>query len=76
MRSLRETLELAHRALSEIGVEHALIGGLSLGGYGVHRATMDVDLLIHGSYKEAAIQALTNQGFTLITETGESVHFG
>lgn len=76
MHSLRDTLKLAHRALSDAGIDHALIGGLSLGGYGVHRATMDVDLLIHGTEKEAARLALADHGFNRIAETEESVHFG
>lgn len=75
MHNIRETLDLAHRVLSEARVDHALIGGLALGGHGIHRATMDVELLIEGSVREQAKKALENNGFKLKAETDETLHF-
>jgi hypothetical protein len=37
----------ASNALSDIGVRHALIGGLAVGAYGYVRATRDIDFLLH-----------------------------
>ena len=75
MHNIRETLDLAHHVLTEARIDHALIGGLALGGHGIHRATMDVDLLIEGSAKEQAKKALQRNGFKLEAETDETLHF-
>ena len=75
MQSLSETLKLAKSALDSVGISYALIGGLALGGRGVHRATMDVDLLVDGQKKEAARSALEKVGFRLNAETSEVMHF-
>lgn len=75
MQSLRKALELAHEALTNAGVDHALIGGMALGGLGVHRATADVDLLIEGEKRNIAKQFLLSAGFVLVQETEEVLHF-
>ena len=75
MHNIRKTLDLAHRVLSEARIDHALIGGLALGGYEIHRATMDVDFLIIGSVRAQAKEALQNNGFKLEAETDETLHF-
>lgn len=75
VQSIQQTLTRAHNALTDAGVDHALIGGLALGGLGVHRATLDVDLLVPGSDRELAKSALIEQAFVLQTETHETLHF-
>lgn len=75
MQSLRNTLRLATEALDGVGVDCALIGGLAMAGLGVHRATMDVDLLIDGGQREVARSALQAAGFELQAETPEVLHF-
>jgi predicted nucleotidyltransferase len=75
MHSLRKTLEAAQEALENAGVAYALIGGLALGGRGVHRATMDVDLLVDGKKRDVAKAALEKAGFELRVETEEVLHF-
>jgi predicted nucleotidyltransferase len=72
---IRETLKQASTALTEAGIDHALIGGMALGCLGMHRATADVDLLIDGSKKELAKEALIDNGFRITTETEEVLHF-
>ena len=74
--TLTELLGLAHKALDEAGVVHALIGGLGLGAHGVHRATRDVDLLASGTERELLVDALTRFGFELLEQTAEVLHFG
>lgn len=46
-----------------------------MAGLGVHRATMDVDLLIDGGQRDAARSALQAAGFELQAETPEVLHF-
>jgi len=72
--SLINTLEAAHHALITAGIDHALIGGLALGGHGVHRATVDVDFLVDGSRRMDAVSALQAAGFQIQTETPEVMH--
>lgn len=75
MKSIKKTLEEAHIALNEAGIDHALIGGLSLSHYGIHRATQDVDLLVNGLDKNAIKESLIEAGFKLYVETEEAMHF-
>jgi hypothetical protein len=75
MQSLIKTLELAQTALDAAGVSYALIGGMALSGHGVHRTTMDVDLLVDGGKRDIAKTALTEKGFQLVVETEEVLHF-
>lgn len=72
---LRSTLNLAHQALEGAGVEHALIGGLALAEHGVHRATIDVDLLISATQIAPAKEALVGAGFKLEWETEDELMF-
>ena len=65
---LLKTLEIAHGALADYGVDHALIGGLALGGHGVHRATLDVDLLVDGARRTETLTALRAVGFEVAGE--------
>lgn len=65
----------AHRALTDAGIDHALIGGLALGGLGIHRATLDVDLLVSGADRERTAKILVDHGFMLDAETPETLHF-
>lgn len=46
-----------------------------MGGLGVHRATADVDFLIDGDKKELAKEVLAQNGFRLVIETNEVLHF-
>jgi len=75
MKNIRKTLEKAHRVLYEAGIDHALIGGLALGHLGVHRATMDIDLLVDGNSREIIKRTLEANGFNLHFETQEVMHF-
>ena len=76
MVNIRELLATADQALAKAGIDHALIGGLALGGLGVHRATMDVDFLIDGARAGDAQAALQRVGLNLQANTGEVMHFG
>ncbi|HEY3486825.1 MAG TPA: hypothetical protein VGL10_02060 [Gammaproteobacteria bacterium] len=72
---IHKTLSQAGKALTTAGIDYALIGGMALGGLGIHRATADVDLLIEGERKDLAKEVLVKNGFKLITETTEVLHF-
>jgi hypothetical protein len=76
MTELRDVLLLAHRLLEQAGADHALIGAMALGNLGVHRATMDVDLLVDGRRVEDAKTALQSGGFELLEEGPETLQFG
>ena len=75
MFSLRKSLELAHKTLTQANVDHALIGGLALATLGVNRATADVDFLIDGGDRERAQASLLGAGYTLTTQSPEVLHF-
>jgi len=76
MAELRDILLLAHRLLDQAGADHALIGAMALGNLGVHRATMDVDLLVDGRRVTEAKAALQSGGFQLLEEGPETLQFG
>lgn len=73
--NLRETIKVAHLALKENNIDHALIGGVALATLGLNRATADVDLLIDGDFKDLAKKILIQKGFILKTETEDVLHF-
>lgn len=75
MPSLIKTLKSAQKALDAAGIDYALIGGMALGGRGVHRTTLDVDLLIDGEKRDQAKTVLESVGFQLRTETEEVLHY-
>ncbi|MFH1223852.1 MAG: hypothetical protein V1647_05880 [Pseudomonadota bacterium] len=72
---LSQTIEKAHRALTLVGIDHAVIGGVALANLGINRATADLDLLIKGENRDAAIAALCKEGFNLGKHTDEVLHF-
>lgn len=72
---LRNTLKLVHKIFSDKQIDHALIGGLGLACYGSTRATIDLDLLIYESDKEAAKGTLVKNGFELVNESAEVLQF-
>jgi len=74
MKNIHQTLKEVHDILVNADIEHALIGGLALGNLGVHRATMDVDLLVDGDARERALQALESYGYKLHLMTDEVIH--
>jgi hypothetical protein len=74
MKNIHQTLKEVHDILVDADIEHALIGGLALGNLGIHRATMDVDLLVDGDARERALQALESHGYKLHLMTDEVIH--
>ena len=76
MADLRDVLMLAHRLLDEAGADHVLIGAMALGNLGVHRATVDIDLLVDARRIADAKAALQSGGFELLEEGSETLHFG
>ena len=75
MKSIKSTLIEAHNILKDLNIDHALIGGLALGNLGVHRATVDVDLLVDGDEKNKIPSAFESKGYKLQVETEEVMHF-
>jgi hypothetical protein len=67
-RTLAELSEI----LTEIGSDHALIGGIAVGYHGRLRATVDVDLLVPRGKLEPLAHALRARGY-VITETRDMV---
>lgn len=45
-KKILDAMVVASRQLKNLGIRHALIGGLALGAYGYIRATKDVDFLV------------------------------
>ena len=75
MKNILQTLREVHNILTDANIDHALIGGLALGNLGIHRATMDVDLLVDGEAREQIIQVLELHGYQLHLMTDEVIHF-
>lgn len=72
---LKTTLDLAHGRLEQLGIPHALIGGMALSLWGAQRSTADIDLLVDGGFKVETEQALTALGFTPFHATAEILQF-
>lgn len=47
--SVRSAFEATHERLAEMGIPHALVGGLAVGAHGYQYATQDVDWLVPDS---------------------------
>ncbi|MBF0206850.1 MAG: hypothetical protein HQK53_08150 [Oligoflexia bacterium] len=75
MGNLKQTLLKSHQLMTDQNIDHALIGGLALATLGINRATSDVDMLIDHKDRENLIKTLLENGFTLIFETAEVLHF-
>jgi hypothetical protein len=46
---VRKALLESHKALTELGIPHVVVGGIAVGAHGVPRATKDVDFLVADS---------------------------
>lgn len=68
---LRDLLIQLAAALSEAGVEHALIGGMALAPRGFPRGTKDVDFLIHENAIERVRTIMRQRGAEPIQEDAE-----
>lgn len=67
-RTLAELSEI----LTEVGSDHAVIGGIAVGYHGRLRATVDVDLLVPRTKLPALAQALRDRGYVVV-ETHDMV---
>lgn len=72
---LRQTLILTHTILKQNNIPHAMIGGMALACYGIFRATMDLDILIHEEDQNIVKEILNKNSFNLINETNEFMQF-
>jgi len=72
---LKKTLETVNKALSDGGVEFALIGGMALATLGIHRATYDIDFLMDENDKEKCKKLMAGVNFKLEFESQEVLHF-
>ena len=50
-------------------VDYALIGGFALGAYGISRATVDLDILIHEENGEAIVRFLESLGYETLARS-------
>ncbi len=73
--NLKDTLKQIHTLFSENSIDHALIGGLGLACYGSTRATMDLDVLVHGNNRDQVKELLTQSAFDLVNESKEVLQF-
>lgn len=73
---LRKTLILVHDLLTQVSVDHALIGGLAMVNYGLNRATSDVDLLVDFDHRDKVKELMQQSGFLVQAETEEFLQFG
>lgn len=71
-----ESLIWSHRALTTLGVPHALIGGMALSEYGYGRGTQDVDWLIPEEHVTAVVAHLESEGFNVFHQTADVLQFG
>jgi hypothetical protein len=67
--SVKTAAEEASRRLRELGVRHALIGGIAVGAHGAPRNTTDVDFLV-------GLEAFEGSGLVLTHRAGVPVRVG
>ena len=67
MEERAEMLAQLADVLSEVGSEHALVGGLAVGHHGRERATIDVDLLVPKRKLGRIRNALESRGYVVRT---------
>ncbi len=67
--SVKVAAEEASRRLRELGIRHALIGGLAVGAHGAPRNTTDVDFLV-------GLEAFEGSGLVLTHRSGVPVKVG
>jgi hypothetical protein len=67
--SIRTAAEEAARRLRELGIRHALVGGLAVGAHGAPRNTTDVDFLV-------GLEAFEGSGIVLVHRSGVPVKVG
>ena len=72
--TIENTLSLAAKALKSEKITFALIGGFALAAHGVVRATQDIDLLVDGTKKKLAKNAMAESGFKVNFENEEVMH--
>jgi hypothetical protein len=68
---LKQLLKHAHDILTQAQIDHALIGGIALGAYGVQRFTNDIDFLIAGELRLQTRAAFIQYGFSVYYESVE-----
>ena len=69
MMNLEGLLKLVVQKFEEKKISYALIGGFALHAAGYHRATGDLDFLIHVDHVKAVKNILTSLGYNLIHES-------
>ena len=73
--NLVESLMGIDQILTDLGVNHALIGGLGLAAHGVHRATNDIDFLVNEADRGILVEKLPHYGWALAAATDDVLHF-
>ncbi|MEI8027647.1 MAG: hypothetical protein WCI18_14970 [Pseudomonadota bacterium] len=73
--NLVESLIVIDKILTDLGVNHALIGGFALAAHGVHRATNDIDFLVNEADRDILIANLPRFHWSLAAATEEVLHF-
>ena len=69
-RSFVAVVKAAERALRAAGVDHAFVGALAVGAYGMPRTTSDVDVILDYSAENvpALVEAFRDLGFRVTAE--------
>lgn len=66
-----QSLQWSHKKLVELGVPHALIGGMALSEYGYGRGTQDVDWLIPEEFVATVLEHFQKEGFQVFHQSGD-----
>ena len=64
-----QSLLWSHKALTQLGVPHALIGGMALSEYDYGRGTQDVDWLIPEEFVSVVSKYFIENGFQIFHES-------
>lgn len=73
--SLLGNLSIVHDVLEKENIEHALIGGLALGIWGVGRATNDIDLLTDENNRDKIKRVLSHLKISPFFESEEVLQY-
>ncbi len=72
---LKSLLGILKKQLDAENIDHALIGGLAVGGLGYQRFTNDIDLMVHEDDCVKLKALLTRQGYSIFSESAEFIQF-
>ena len=67
--NFENVLRFLSEYLNQEKIDHALIGGLALGAYGITRVTVDLDILTHLDHRDGIVRFLESLGYETLSKS-------